>query len=99
VPSVNCFGFVIPLCSRVLGRGASGNEGTGTGAAKGVAGAGDPPGVEDPDVEDPDPPLAASGGFASVSVPPPLAATGATWQIQAGPKRTRCPHAAREERP
>jgi hypothetical protein len=65
VPSVNCFGFVIPLCSRVLGRGASGNEGTGTGAAKGVADAGDPPGVEDPD-----PLLAASGGFASVSVPP-----------------------------
>jgi hypothetical protein len=65
VPSVNCFGSVIPLCSRVLGRGASGNEGTGTGAAKGVAGAGDPPGVEDPD-----PPLAASGGSASVLVPP-----------------------------
>jgi hypothetical protein len=93
MPSVNCFGFVIPLCSRVLGRGTSGNEGIGTRAAKGVAGAGDPPGVEDPD-----PPLAASGGFASVSVPP-LAATGAMWQIQAGPKRTRCPHAAREERP
>jgi hypothetical protein len=65
VPSVNCFGFVIPLCSRVLGRGASSDEGTGTGTAKGVADAGDPPGVEDPD-----PPLAAAGGSASVSMPP-----------------------------